>query len=72
MCFPTASQPLSQGFLEQLRKAVGAQPVLVKMYARYKRAGYVEAALEAAKMFEKKHGPTVKSKAAEGSVKPGK
>ena len=51
---------------------MGAQPVLVKMYARYKRAGYVEAALEAAKEFEKKHGPTVKSKAAEGSVKPGK
>ena len=41
------------------------------MYARYKRAGYVEAVLEAAKVFEKKHGHTVKSKAAEGPVKPG-
>lgn len=41
------------------------------MYMRYKRAGFVEAALDAKNKFEKKYGPTVKSKAAD-AVKPGK
>jgi hypothetical protein len=40
------------------------------MYQRYKRAGVVEAALAAKSNFEKKHGPTVKSKSAD-AVKPG-
>ncbi len=48
-----------------------AHPALMQMYTRYKRAGYVEAAIEAKNKFEKMHGPTVKSKAAD-SVKPGK
>jgi tetratricopeptide (TPR) repeat protein len=62
---------LFQGFSQQLGKALSAHPSLVQTYARYKRAGYIEAALEAKEAFERRHGPTVKSKAAE-TVKPGK
>jgi hypothetical protein len=61
-----------QGFSQQLRKAVLAHPNLMKLYTRYQRAGYLQAALAAKVEFEQKHGPTVKSKAAEEQVRPGK
>ena len=60
-----------QGFSQQLGKAVAAHPTLVQMYNRFKQAGLYQAALQAKEDFEKRHGPTVKSKAAE-TVKPGK
>jgi hypothetical protein len=44
----------------------------MKLYTRYQRAGYLQAALAAKVEFEQKHGPTVKSKAAEEQVRPGK
>lgn len=59
-----------QGFSQQLGKSLSAHPALLQIYKRYKRAGYVKAAIDAKDNFERKHGPTVKSKAAE-SVKPG-
>jgi hypothetical protein len=60
-----------QGFSQQLGKAMAAHPSLIQMYTRYKHAGYVTAAIRARDEFEKRHGATVKSKAAE-TVKPGK
>ncbi len=60
-----------QGFSQQLGKAIAAHPSLLRMYTQYKHAGYVTAAIRARDEFEKRYGPTVKSKAAE-TVKPGK